>query len=71
MARQLTSGFDRLQKVDVSVTESTATVKKRCSITFIEQSQLISLKPLKMVLCSSRDGVPLKFNIKKTAGPPV
>ncbi len=33
----------------------------------IRQIQIISLKPLKMVLCFSRDGVPLKLIYKKLA----
>jgi hypothetical protein len=36
----------------------------------IRQNHLTNLKPLKMVLCSSCDGVPLKSK-KKTSGPPV
>jgi hypothetical protein len=39
-------------------------LKELHSVTFSRQSQLILLKPLIMVLCSSIDSVPLKFNIK-------
>jgi hypothetical protein len=56
------SGIDRLRKVNVSVTESiTDCWKERRSVTLTKHSQLIIFKPLKMVLCSFCDGVPLKF----------
>jgi hypothetical protein len=71
MFRNWLSGIDRLRKVNVSVTERIADHwKLRRSVTLTRQSQLSSLKPLKMVLCCSCDGVPLKFK-KKKSGPPV
>jgi hypothetical protein len=43
--------------------------KNRRKVTLTRQSQLILLKPLKIVLRSSYDGVPLKFKNKKGSGP--
>jgi hypothetical protein len=44
--------------------ENSGPLKKRHSVTLTRQSQLSLLKPLKMVLCCSCDGVPLKFKKK-------
>jgi hypothetical protein len=41
------------------------TQKENCrKVTFISEAILQIIKPLKMVLCSSCDGVPLKFKKK-------
>jgi hypothetical protein len=37
---------------------------KNARVNLTRQNQLILLKPMKKVLCSSRDCVPSKFNIK-------
>ncbi len=59
----------KLRKVNVNDTESTVCIvdcwKEHRSVTFTRQSQLISVKMLKMVSCSSLEGVPFKFIIYK------
>jgi hypothetical protein len=47
-------------KVNVSVTDSIAYCEKNAVEYLDPKTRLISLIPLKMVLCSPRDGVPLK-----------
>ncbi len=39
-------------------------------MSYRDKAILLIIKPLKMVICSFCDGVPLKFK-KKTGGPPV
>jgi hypothetical protein len=58
--RKLTAGVGRLRKVNVCQIEYSGLLQ---SVTLIRNSQILP-KPLKMVLCSSHNGIPLKFNIK-------
>jgi hypothetical protein len=58
------SGFDEVPVYHLPEME------KCWKVNLIRQSHLENLKSLKMVLCPSCDGVPLKFK-KKNGGPPV
>jgi hypothetical protein len=58
-----------LFKVNISVTKRIADCwNERRSITLSGQSHIILPKPLIMVFCSSRDGIPFKINIIKLPG---
>ncbi len=64
------SGIDKLRKVNVSVTESIGDCwKERHSITVTRKKAILLIfKLLKIVLCSSCDGVPYKIQKEKWSG---
>jgi hypothetical protein len=57
--------MNKLRKVNVNITESIAAAENSAVASLCpDKAILLIFKPLKMVLCSSCDGVPLKFKKK-------